>query len=284
MRIFCCFLAQVVAFNLWAADPPQPVIVSAASPQVGVAPDSLATIYGPNLATQTATAGNPPWPTSLGDMSGVTLIDSAGRSWPIPLIFVSPNQMNVYIPAGAATGPANIKFPFTTGIPPGAAAALRVIPATLTTVAPAIFTADGNGGGVLAADTVTVSPVGQFWAPVFTCTTSGSCTPVPFGLGVDTPIYLVLYGTGIRGWTTAGTPDFYCSGTQGGTCGGPPINPTVQIGSQSFPASYAGTQQTIPGLDQVNVLVPLTLRGAGLVNVSVTAAGVTSNLGQIYIN
>ena len=37
-------------------------------------------------------------------------------------------------------------------------------------------------------------------------------------------------------------------------------------------------------LDQVNVPLPLSLRGAGLVNASVTAAGVTSNIGQIYIN
>jgi uncharacterized protein (TIGR03437 family) len=151
-------------------------------------------------------------------------------------------------------------------------------------VAPAIFTADGTGTGVLAADTVTISPVGQFWSPVFTCTAPGSCAPVSFGLGIDTPIYLALYGTGIRGWTTAGTPDFYCSGTHGGTCGGPPLNPTVQIGNQSFPVSYAGPQPSIPGLDQVNVLVPLTLRGAGLVNVSFTAAGTTSNLGRILIN
>jgi uncharacterized protein (TIGR03437 family) len=268
MRASLLFLTLVGTLNLGAADTNQPVVVSAASPQVGIAPDSLATIYGPNLTTQTVSAGNPPWPASLGDMPGVTLVDSAGKTWPVPLLFVSPGQMNVYIPAGAATGPANIEFPFT-GLGPGVAAALRIVPTTLTSVAPAIFTADGTGSGVLAANAIQISPVGQFSSLVFTCTAPGSsCTPVPLGLGIDTPIYLSIYGTGIRGWTSLATP----------------LNATVQIGNLSLPASYAGPQPDIPGLDQVNVPLPLTLRGAGLVNVSVTVAGATSNAGQVYIN
>jgi len=268
MRASLFFLTPVAALTLWAADPTQPVIVSAASPQVGITPDSLATIYGPKLTTQTDTAGNPPWPTSLGDMPGVTLIDSAGKSWPVPLIYVSPDQMNVYIPAGAAIGSANIEFPFT-DLPPGAGtAALRIVPTTLSVVAPAIFTANGTGSGVLAANAIVVTPVAQSYFPVFTCTAPGSCTPVPITLGIDTPIYLSLYGTGIRGWHSIPTP----------------LNTTVQIGSVSLPAAYADAQPTIPGLDQVNVAIPLSLRGAGLVNVSVTAAGKTSNIGQILIN
>ena len=267
MRVSLFVLTPVVALSLWAADPSQPVVVSAASPQVGIAPDSLATIYGPNLTTQTVSAGNPPWPTSLGDMPEVNLVDSAGKSWPVPLIFVSPGQMNVYIPAGAATGPANIEFPFT-GLPPGVGAALRIVPTTLTAVVPALFTAEGTGSGVLAANSILIAPVEQSTSPVFSCTAPGSCTPVPIGLGIDTPVYLSIYGTGIRGWTSLATA----------------VNATVQIGSQSIPAAYAGPQPTIPGLDQVNVPLPLSLRGAGLVNVSVTAAGKTSNIGQIFIN
>jgi uncharacterized protein (TIGR03437 family) len=266
VRVSLLLLTPVFALNIWAADSNQPVVVSAASPQVGIAPDSLATIYGPNLTTQTASATGPPWPTSLGDMPGVTLIDAAGKTWPVPLIFVSPSQMNLYIPAGAATGPANIEFPFT-GLPLGVAAALRIVPTTLTPVAPAIFTADCTGSGVLAASAILISPPGQFPVTVFTCTAPGTCNPVPIVLGVDTPIYLSIYGTGIRGWTRIG----------------PPLNVTVQIDNQSLPASYAGPQPDIPGLDQVNVGLPLTLRGVGLVSVSVTAAGHTSNVGQVYI-
>ena len=258
----------LLALSLWAADSNTPIVVSAASRQVGIAPDSLAAIYGPNLATQTVSAGNPPWPTSLGEMPGVTLVDSVGKRWQVPLIFVSSSQMNVYIPSGPATGQANIEFPFT-GLPPGeGTAALRIVPFTLTTVAPAIFTADGSGSGVLAGTAIQITPVGQSSFSVFTCTDAGSCNPVAISLGVDTPTYLVIYGTGIRGWNTIGTA----------------LATTVQIGSQSLLASYAGPQPITPGLDQVNVLLPLSLRGSGLLNVSVTAGGVTSNIGQIYVN
>ena len=62
------------------------------------------------------------------------------------------------------------------------------------------------------------------------------------------------------------------------------LHASVTIGGQSFPATYAGPQPTIPGLDQVNVALPLSLRGAGLVDVSVAVAGVISNAGQIFIN
>jgi uncharacterized protein (TIGR03437 family) len=258
----------LLALSLWAADSNTPIVVSAASRQVGIAPDSLAAIYGPNLATQTVSAGNPPWPTSLGDMPSVTLVDSVGKRWQVPLIFVSSSQMNVYIPSGPATGQANIEFPFT-GLPPGeGTAALRIVPFTLTTVAPAIFTADGSGSGVLAGTAIQITPVGQSSFSVFTCTDAGSCNPVAISLGVDTPTYLVIYGTGIRGWNTIGTA----------------LATTVQIGNQSLLASYAGPQPITPGLDQVNVLLPLSLRGSGLLNVSVTAGGVTSNIGQIYVN
>lgn len=269
MRCSLFFLTPLAALSLWAAEPTQPVVVSAASPQVGLASDSLATVYGPNLTTQTASAGNPPWPTALGDMPGVTLVDSAGKRWPVPLIFVSPGQMNLYLPAGPVTGPGTVEFPFT-GLGPGIAAALRIVPITLQAVAPGIFTANGTGSGVLAATAIRTSPVGgpQVEIPVFMCTAPGSCTPVPIDLGLDTPIYLSLYGTGLRGWTTLA----------------PRLNATVTIGGQSLPASYAGPQPTVPGLDQVNVALPLSLRGAGLVDVSVTVAGVTSNVGQIFIN
>ena len=121
---------------------------------------------------------------------------------------------------------------------------------------------------MLAATATQTLPVGQYTFPLFACASPASCTPVPIDLGVDTPISLTIYGTGIRGWASSGTA----------------LNTTVTIGSQSLPAAYAGPQPTVPGLDQVNVALPLSLRGAGLINVSVTAAGVTSNIGQIYIN
>src|SRR5579863_5018243 len=51
------------------------VVVSAASAMPNVAPDSLASVLGQNLAAQTAT-GTAPYPTSLGGIS-LQVVDSA---------------------------------------------------------------------------------------------------------------------------------------------------------------------------------------------------------------
>jgi uncharacterized protein (TIGR03437 family) len=42
-------------------------------------------------------------------------------------------------------------------------------------------------------------------------------------------------------------------------------------------ASYAGSQMQYPGLDQINITLPRTLAGAGVVAVTVEVDGVASN-------
>jgi uncharacterized protein (TIGR03437 family) len=98
---------------------------------------------------------------------------------------------------------------------------------------------------------------------VFQCGTAPPCTATPIVLGVDTPVYLSLYGTGIRNRSSlAGV--------------------TVTIDGISVPVLYAGPQQT-EGLDQVNVLLILSLRGGGLSNVVLSVDGQTSNAVTIDI-
>jgi uncharacterized protein (TIGR03437 family) len=79
---------------------------------------------------------------------------------------------------------------------------------------------------------------------------------------VDAPVYLSFYGTGIRG---AGR------------------DVMVEIADTPVRSTYAGPQGIIPGLDQVNVSVPLLLRGSGVVNVSMIVGGVKSNPVKIAI-
>lgn len=234
-------------------------MVSSADPAKGVTADSLATIYGDHLATQTAAAVSLPWPTALGDIPFVTITDSASHSQPVSLIYVSPNQMNIWIPPGIAAGAATITFPFA-GLPPGAgAAALRQIPVTIQKVAPALFTVDGNIAAATAVRVVIPSGI-QSEVPAFECAPVG-CKAIPIGLGVDTPIYLSFYGTGIR----AGS------------------NVTVTMGTTRVQPLYAGPQNHVPGLDQINVPLPLTLRGSGMVDVTVTVDDTTSNAVRIMV-
>jgi len=248
-----------------AADPSTPVVVSAASPSVGIAPGSLATIFGDNLSSTTESASELPWPTQLGDVSVVYVADSSSQMPMASLLYVSPSQINIWIPPGVVPGPATIKFPVT-GLPLGVGtAALRTVPVTIANVAPALFSANGTGAGVAAASALRITIPTQFQTPVpvFSCN-AGACSADPLDLGLDAPLYLSLYGTGIR---RASSPDAV----------------QVTIGYIVIKPSYVGPQLQTPGLDQVNVPLPLSLRGSGLVNVRVTVDGVTSNPVQIAI-
>jgi uncharacterized protein (TIGR03437 family) len=83
-----------------------------------------------------------------------------------------------------------------------------------------------------------------------------TATPISVATGQT---YLILYGTGIG--TAAVTA----------TINGAPA--TVQ---------FSGAEGVYPGLDQVNILLPSSLAGAGKVTIVVTAAGKPSN--PVYLN
>lgn len=267
MRNFgAALLISFACAAAWAADNSTLTITSAASPQIGISPDGLASVFGPSISTMTQVAPGPPWPTSLGDISTVNITDSSNMMTQARILFISSGQMNLYLPAGVAAGPATIAFP-TTNLPPGAGtAALRVIPVTIQKVAPSLFSASGTGSGVAAATAVRVTIPTQIQSPVtvFQCPSGSGCQAVPIDPGLDAPVYVTFYGTGIRGASS-------------------PSNVSVQIGSVTVAPSYAGPQPQTPGLDQVNVPLPISLRGAGTVNVTVTVDGVMSNPVQIAI-
>jgi len=84
------------------------------------------------------------------------------------------------------------------------------------------------------------------------------CTPLPIPLNAGTQVFLILYGTGIRGR----------SGLSG---------VSVTLGGVAAPVLYAGPQGTYPALDQVNVGVPLSLAGAGAVDLKLTVDGTAAN-------
>src|SRR5258706_19838 len=95
------------------------------------------------------------------------------------------------------------------------------------------------------------------------CISSG-CVSVPIMLGVDTPVDLSLYGTGIRNRTAL-------------------ANVTVTINNISVPVLYADLAPGFTGLDQVNVSMPLSLRGSGETNVVLIVDGQMSNVVKINI-
>jgi uncharacterized protein (TIGR03437 family) len=232
-------------------------VQSAAAPSSGVAPDSLASLFGDNLAPATAQAAAQPLPTTLGGVT-LTVTDAAGTQRNAPLVYVSPSQINFEVPDGTVAGSAT--FTVTNG------SATQVATGAVQSVMPTLFAMNGAGSGVAAATAISVqasAPQLQSPVTVFQCTNS-VCTSVPINLGVDTPVYLTFYGTGIRNRSSL-------------------ANVTVTIKGVSVPVLYAGPSPNYTGLDQVNVGLLLSLRGSGESNVVLTADGQTSNTVTINI-
>jgi uncharacterized protein (TIGR03437 family) len=234
--------------------PSVPSIVSAAGPSVvGIAPGSLATATGVNLAFGApATGTNPPTPFLGG--SSVLIKDAGGRTTPAPLLYVSPGQINFVVPSTVANGIATVTIttagPFQTS---------TYIP--VSTVAPGLFTL--NGVGLAAATAVRVAANGtQTSVPVFTTNSDGSYAAAPISLSGGS-VYLTLYGTGIQAAGTSGV--------------------TATVGGATAKVLFAGPQGSSPGLDQVNLQIPASLAGAGNTNIQLTVSGILANPVQVTI-
>ena len=234
----------------WTPVIPQARIVPSGSyAAVPLAPDSIATMFTSGLAIP---QGAPPaGPVQVLNATSVNIQDSAGAVQQAPLFFVSPNQINLQIPPGVAQGPAFFNVM-------GAAGMLASGAATISSISPSLFSANGDGAGVAAAQVLRVAADGsQTIQPIFQCGTApGSCksTPIAFNQG---PVYLILYGTGIRNRVSLS-------------------DVVVTIGGVNAAVLYAGPQPQVPGMDQINVLAP-ALHNSGDMTVVLTLANIAAN-------
>ncbi len=230
-------------------------IASAASYSAtsGVAPNSIAAIFGSGLASQASAPAGTSLPTSLGGTT-VSFKDAAGTTASAGLFYASATQLNVLVPAGLASGSATV-----TVTPSSGTAVTGTV--TIAPVSPGLFSENGTGTGVAAAEALTIQSDGSYsYAPVFT-STSPFTADIAVG-AAGTQVFLVLYGTGIAGRSSL-------------------ANVSAKIGSQTLPVAYAGPQSGFAGVDQVNVLLPSSLAGAGTVTVQLTVDGITSNSVEI---
>jgi uncharacterized protein (TIGR03437 family) len=218
------------------------IAASAASGASTVAPDSLVTLYGAGFATG----------------SRVEVLDAANNRVAATVLFANASQINFVLPG--ATGLGNARVAVIN--PDGFASHTAVAP--VQRVAPALFSASANGRGPAAALAFRVEANGsQTPVRVFTCAGPLICLTNEIQLRDDRPVYLSLYGTGMRGRS------------------GPA---TVTVGGRPVPVLYAGPQSEFAGLDQVNIQLPASLRGIGRADVITTVDGATANAVQIEID
>ncbi len=229
-----------------------------------VAPESIVAAFGPALATTTLIANTTPLPTDLGGTS----VEVNGRK--AGLFFVSPGQVNYVIPAATAAGTANVVVKSGTAVSTGT---VEIVP-----VAPAIFTANANGKDVPAALVVRFSPInGQQRYESLSQFSGGKYITKPIDLGLELgpssdQVFLVLYVSGVRQ-----AADDNDDGN---------LNESIRVlmGSTEIVPDEVRSLPQFVGLEQINVRIPRTLIGRGIVKVSVVGLGYgTSNVVDIEI-
>lgn len=236
------------ASNATAASPSALVTgVSAASYFPKVAPDSLVTAFWSNPGLSPVTSPLP-WQTTLAGLS-VSVTDSAGVARLSPIYYVASGQLSFEVPDGTAPGLSTVSVGSFNG-------KLQV-----DTVAPGLYSQSGTGVGVAAATWALYAANGNvtsgFVANV-PCG-GGGCVASPISLGGPNDLlYLTLYGTGLRNFSGM-------------------ANVRATIGGVSAQVAYMGAPGQSPALDQVNLLVPHSLAGAGEVPIILTVDGQTAN-------
>lgn len=200
-------------------------IVNAASyaPQLG--PGGIATLFGTNLAAETAQAGSVPLPRELG---GVRVLVGGIAA---PLFYVSPGQINFQTPFETAAGPAAVLVE-RGGVP----SAIRA--AAVRTNAPGIFT---------------YQPAADATAPVIVHLDGSVVTPAsPARAGEP----LVIFATGVGGLSD---PPATGEASAAAPLAASTVDPTVTVGGAPAAVLFAGLTPGFVGLLQINVQLPESL-------------------------
>ena len=225
-------------------------VSNGASYQSGmITPGSLGSLFGQNLVAGTVAAPQGNLPTSLGGAM-LMLVDSSNQQIPLPLYFVSPGQINFVVPGSAQVGTGMLVL--------NVSGSALTTPIAVGAVHPGLFSASQSGVGPAVANVQYVNSDGtSTYGATVQCGTQCTATPLTFA-APNQRVFLSFYGTGFR-------------------------NPTslngVQVTANGAPLTvlFAGAQTAYPGLDQLNVELPRSLAGSGMVTIQVTVDGQAAN-------
>jgi uncharacterized protein (TIGR03437 family) len=224
-----------VTLSPLAAPITTPTIANSASGARGIAPDSLASIYGLNIAAAQTMIGSVPFPPNLG---GVEVRVNGVSS---PLLYVSPTQINFQIPPATQPGNADVAVylngQLATDLPQTSVGQRDV----------GIYTAPNPIAGYPGyLNALVVYYKNGVASPVYYTAALNSKVPGTFQLNTISlnpdlgQAFLSIYATGVNG--------------QGGV-------PIVLINGLRVATTYSGPQGYDPGLDQINLQIPPDLYG-----------------------
>ena len=241
-------------------------VVNAASFQLGSPPETIMSLFGTTLSDRIESNAGLPLPTELAGTS-VTVTDSNGNqavaalstgptnlSTLSSLFFVAPNQLNFFMPADLAFGPATVTVMTEDGN--SSSTTVAVVPCN-----PGLFAANDQGFGVAKANFVRGNTDGsQNRGLLFNPATLQA---VPVDLRPEgAVVFLELFGTGMRGCSSA----------------------AATLAGDAIPAFGPVAVPGFIGLDQANV-GPISRDniGAGEVNVVLNIDGIEVNTVTVAI-
>ena len=226
----------------------------------GIAPEAIASTFGTGLANgEYSSIPGLPLPTNLGGTT-VTVRDSKGIERLAPLFYAGAQQINFQIPAGTAANYGAVIVKINDAVVSSGALKIEAF-------APGIFTAAANGSGVAAGKVQRIRNGGSTFEEMFERDPTDTTKWRAIAIDLDPPtdnVFLLLFATGGRGRSN-------------------PLNASVNIGGVTLPVEYAGPQNGFVGLDQINILLPPSLKGKGDVDVIVTIDGVVLNTVRVRI-
>jgi len=231
---------------------------TAGSPSVqAVAPGSLVSIFGTNLASTMASSDTVPLSVSLSGVS-VTF-----NNIPAPIQFVSGGQINLQVPWGVPPSDSNsgpVQVVVTSSGAASAPAGIQVVAS-----APAIFNIGGQAIAI-NADGSLAAPAGSI---------PGIATrPATIG----DPNGLVILATGLGAVDTSLGDGANSMDQQRNTL----VKPTVMIGGVAAQLVFSGLSPQFVGIDQINVVIPSGTPTGNAVPLQIQVNGtVTSN--QVWI-
>lgn len=222
------------------------------------APGALLTVLSDStFADGEAQASTATLPTKLAGTS-VEVTDSRGATQTSGLYYAAPHQINLVAPQSCATGAATVTIKRDSGT----SVSGKV---TVETVAPGLFTMDGSIGAIQGLRVNAAG--GRTDIPVFQYDSARKqfvLTPIDLGAATD-QVYLSLYGTGIRGFSSVAAI-------------------AATIGGVAVPVSGAAAHAQFAGVDQMNIgPLPRNLAGKGATNLVLGVDGKTANAVTVNI-
>jgi uncharacterized protein (TIGR03437 family) len=250
-------VSNAVNFNVGPAPATSATAFVNSASSGGVAPGSLASLYGTNLAGPSEVAdAAPPWPGSLGGSSVIVGGVNA------PLYFVSPGQMIFQVPYYNISGPVATDLTVTQGM------LSTTVTVTVRPFAPGLYTTNSRGTGQASA---VIAGTGSIVAP------SGA---FPGSRPAKKGEFVSLYGTGLGAVShepKLGNP------SPASPLAGTIATPTVTIGGVEANVNFSGLAPGYVGLYQVNIQIPDAAPSGDAVPVILSIGGATANTATIAV-